>query len=465
MKNILNIVVVLVIVGCSFAPQYERPKMALPDSFGYANGRDNAVSSQWWKHFDSEILNVFVEEALMHNRDIMAAAARTEQAAAMLGTAKSALFPSVDGTVQISENWVKGDKVQGGTPPFSAGLNASWQIDLFGKYRNATESAKAQLLASHAAWEGVMLSVIGQTVSGFYLLKSLDLQLNIAKETVASREKSVTIYEQRYEAGLISQLDLAQMKSSLETARSSYFKVKISRDKADAALMLLLGRSPADIMETSIASGIDLEQVFIQPVIPSGLPSKLLERRPDIKSAEQSIISANADIGTAKAMWFPDISLTGMFGIVSNELDRLFTDPKLAWSYGASANIPLINFGRVSSGVRQAEARKKEAVINYEKTVQQAFADLRNALISQSELQNVVKSLDVMRGELRRAYDIVTLQYDRGYVSYIDVLDTERTLFQTEMELASARSDYITAVVNVCMALGGGWYDGFEDGD
>ena len=250
------------------------------------------------------------------------------------------------------------------------------------------------------------------------------------------------------------------MKSSLEEAKKMYYNIKISRENTETALMILIGKSPNEIYEKNIENTENIENIFILPVIPEGLPSSLLERRPDIKSAEQNIIVANANIGVAKAMYFPNISLTGLFGIVSQQFESLFTNPLLGWNYVGALNVPLLNFGEISSKVKEAEALKKEAILNYEKTVQQAFADLRNALISQSELQNVVKSLDIMRGELRRAYDIVTLQYDRGYVSYIDVLDTERTLFQTEMELASARSDYITAVVNVCMALGGGWFGG-----
>ncbi len=458
MKKIIYIFFIFMVTSCSFAPKYQRPNIDLPEKYSSSNGV-NISDKEWWKHFNSEILNNLVNEAVTNNKDIALAIAKVEQSAAMFTSAKSGLYPKLNAEVEASETWIKGNKVNSSSPPFLAGLNVSWQIDLFGRYRNTAKAAKASLISNQAVAEGVILSVIGQTISGFYLLKSLDLQLEIAKRTLLSRQKSIKIYEERYKAGLISLFDYSQMKSSLEEAKTALYNTKISRENAEVALMVLLGKSPKEITENVVTREKNIEDTFIFPVIPAGLPSTLLERRPDIKSAEQQIISANANIGVAKAMWFPNISLTGLFGIVSNEFESLFTNPMLGWNYTGALTMPLLNFGEVSSKVRQSEAVKKEAIINYEKTVQKAFADLRNSLLKQNELQNILKSLEVMRNELQKAYDIAIMQYERGYIAYLDLLDTERNLFETELNLAATRSDYISAIVDVCIAIGGSLWE------
>lgn len=456
MKKFISILLFFIAVSCSLAPKYNPPEILLPEKYKNLSGA-YISNNKWWRHFNSEVLNQFIDEALANNKDIAISLAKIEKAAALITSAKSNYYPKFNGSIQGSQSWIKGNEVTGNSMPFLAGLNVSWQIDLFGRYKNTTLSAKASFISNKYVYEGVVLSIISQTISTFYLLNSLDLQLKIAEKTIISREKTVKIYKERYEAGLISLFDYSQMKSSLEEAKKMYYNIKISRENTETALMILIGKSPKEIYEKNIENTENIENIFILPVIPEGLPSSLLERRPDIKSAEQNIIIANANIGVAKAMYFPNISLTGLFGIVSQQFENLFTNPLLGWNYVGALNVPLLNFGEISSKVKEVEALKKEAILNYEKTVQKAFADLRKSLINQTEKRKILKSLEIMKDELKTAYNIAIIQYEKGFISYIDLLETERNLFETEINLAQARSDYILSIVDVCVSLGGGF--------
>lgn len=444
--------------GCSFAPEYQRPKMDMPVAWKDGSEHREVLDVQWWKRFADPVLNKFIAEALIYNRDILAAVARAEYARAQLGLARAELFPLVNAEAQGTPTWVDNSKVSGGaTAPFSAGFSASWELDLWGKLRNANEAALARLLATEAAQQGVRLSIAGQTANGYFLLRSLDSQLGTAERTVRSREDAFRIYEARYEQGLINELDLVRAKTEVETAQTALYRTRVSLDAAESALAALLGRSPRLIMDGTLERGLSLESIPTPPVIPAGVPSDLLERRPDIREAEMTLQASNADVGVAKAAWFPSISLTGLFGVVSPELHSLMSHPLQTWSYGATGSVPLLDFGRVRSNVEASEAQLRETYANYEKTVQNAFRDTRDALTRQRESTNIVDSLERMVKDLRIAVDLARTRYDNGYSSYLEVLDAERSLFDSELNLASARSDRLTAIVNVCLALGGGW--------
>ena len=461
MRIIVLALITLGITACSFAPDYRRAEMTMPESWATAE-QGEVLERMWWKRFNDAVLNTLVDEALQHNQDIVAAVASVDQARARLGTARAELFPLISGQADASPVWVDNHQVQGSTAPYSAGFGASWEIDLWGKLRNASDSARYQLLATEAAQEGVRLSVAAQTANGYFMLRSLDLQMSIAGQTLQTREEALKIYTDRYEQGLISRLDFARAKTEVEAARTALYQTRVSRDAAESALLILLGRSPREIMGGAVRRGAELEAIPAPPVLPAGVPSDLLERRPDIRQAEYALMSANADIGVARAAWFPSISLTGLLGIVSPELHTLMSNPLETWSYGGNASVPLLDFGRVSSGVDAAEARKREALATYEKTVQTAFGDMRNALMNQQESVHIVTALEAMVEQLRLAADLARARYDGGYSSYLDVLDAERSLFESELNLASARGNRLTAIVNVCLALGGGWKDSPE---
>ena len=426
------------LAGCSFAPDYQRPQMELPQAWKDP-GKGEQLDEQWWKRFDDSTLNALVQEALIANRDIAAAVARVDYARAQLGVARAELLPLLSGQAQGTQTWVDNTKITSGSQsPFSAGFGATWELDLWGKLRNAKEAAMYQVLGTEAAQRGMRLSIAAQTSNAYFLLRSLDLQLSTAERTVKTRTDALRIYTARYEQGLISELDLSRAKTEVETAKTALYQTRISRDAAESALEALLGRSPKDIMDGTVQRGMTLESIPTPPVIPAGVPSDLLERRPDIQQAEMAVKSANANIGVAKAAWFPAISLTGLFGVVSPELHTLMSNPLQTWSYGGAASVPLLDFGRVKYGVEAAEAKQRESLATYEKTVQGA-------------------SLERMVKELRLSVELANTRYDNGYSSYLEVLDAERSLFDSEMQLAAARSERLSSIVNVCLALGGGW--------
>lgn len=458
MRFIVIGLLIVSLAGCSFAPEYQRPLMPMPETWKGEPGQGERLDLQWWRRFDDATLNALVEEALTYNRDIAAAIARVDYARAQLGVARAELFPLINGQAEGTQTWIDNTKIKSGTEaPFSAGFGATWELDLWGRLRNAREAARYQLLATEAAQRGVQLSVAGQTANAYFLLLSLDLQQATAERTVKTREDALNIYTARYEQGLINELDLSRAKTEVETAKTALYQTRISRDAAESALATLVGRSPREIMDGTMPRGKSLEAIPTPPVIPAGVPSDLLERRPDIQQAERNVQSADANIGVARAAWFPTISLTGLFGVVSPELHSLMSNPLQTWSYGGSATVPLVDFGRVRYNVEAAEARQREALASYEKTVQSAFQDMRDALTRQAEISNVVSSLERSVKELRLSADLARLRYDNGYSSYLEVLDAERSLFDSELQLASARGERLTSIVNVCLALGGGW--------
>ena len=440
--------------GCSLAPDYQRPRLELPETWKEAGAESLAFA--WWTRFNDPVLTRLVEEALMHNRDIAAAAARVDYARAQVGLARAERFPLLAGQAQTTPTWIDHQKALT-TPQYSAGFGASWELDLWGKFRSASDAAKAQLMASEASRRGVRLSVAAQTAVAYFTLRSLDLQLATTESTLKTREEALGIYTARFEQGVINELDLMQAKTVVETAKTALYRTRAALDAAEGALIAMVGRSPRDIMYGNAERGLALEAIPAPPVIPPGVPSDLLERRPDIMQAEQSLVAANANIGVARAAYFPTISLTGLFGIISPQLSELFNYPNRTWNYGATGSVPLLDFGRVSSNVDAAEAKQREALAQYEGTVQKAFKEIRDALAKQREATNIVESLERMVADLRVATDLARSRYDNGYSSYLEVLDAERSLFQSEMDLASARSDRLASVVNVCLSLGGGW--------
>ena len=459
---LLCLLLCLLVSACSLTPPLPKSNQQLPDSWSFPQDQvPNAalpMERDWWKRFRDPVLDALMQEALQANRDLAVAAASVESARAQLGLARAALFPQISGSAQSTPLWVDGKRVHSGSSgSASAGFSASWELDLWGRLRSAQESARASLLASEAARDGVRLSLTGQVATGYFLLRSLDAQEAIASRTLKTREDALTIYTARYEQGLISELDLTSAQAEAEAARSTLYRTHMSRDAAETALAVLVGRSPKAILQGSMERGTPLENLPAPPVIPEGLPSDLLLRRPDIREAEQTLVAANADVGSARAAWLPPISLTGLLGLVSPELHSLLGNPSSTWNYGGNASVPLLDFGRVQAGVDSAEASRTQALFRYEKTVQAAFQDLRNALVSQLDTERIVKSLEIMTRQYREAASLAHLRYDNGYSSYLDVLDAERSLFESELNLATARSDRLSSIASLCLALGGGW--------
>lgn len=439
--------------GCSFAPEYERPVMDLPQTWTDAGERNLDV--QWWRRFNDDTLNALVEEALANNLDLEQALARVEQARAQLGTARSDLAPTPAATGSASHVLSAGDTRAN---EYGAGLGISaWELDLWGRYRNRAASARADLLATEAARDAVRLSVAGSTAKTYFQLRAAALQENTAERVLHTREESHRIYVNRYQQGLIDELSLLRDEAEVETARNTLYTARIAREGAASALAVLVGRSPADIMQEDSVSPGDISVALpTAPALPSGLPSDLLERRPDIRQAEESLRSANFNIGVARASYFPSLSLTGLLGLASPQLNSLFSADGKTWQGQAGLRLPLDPW-RTKNTVAGAEALKREAVAVYEKTVQDAFKDMRDALTGQEQYALAVKSLERQVDVLSQAVVHARNRFNNGYSSYLDLLDAERSLFSAELNFIATRARQLSSIVDVCLALGGGW--------
>lgn len=455
--------------GCSFAPQYQRPDQDLPSEWRKVDMGSAPLNTDWWTRFNDPVLTALVTQALSRNQDLAQSLANVDSAAAQLGVATAALFPHVDGSASAMANGAS-EKSPNTTPFAQSGfsrstttyqgvLNASWELDLWGKLRNQRTMLSDVLMNSVIGHEGLRLEVAGQTAQAYFALLALDMQLETARRTLKSRQDSFGIYTSRYEQGDITELDWQRARAEVEIARAQVHTSTVAVDQAESALAVLIGRSPREIINSAMPRAQDIGKLPSPPVLPAGLPSELLMRRPDIRAAEFLIMAYNANIGVARAQFFPSISLTAMMGTVSAAVWNLFAEEAGAWSYGVSGTVPILDFGRNWHNLKDAEAQKQAAIAAYRKTVQTAFKDIRDSLTSQREANAIVKSMQVEVDSLRRATEIARLQYDNGYTDYLTVLDAERQLFSAELSLAGALRDRLNAVVSVCMALGGGWKD------
>ena len=460
----------MVLTACSFAPKYDRPELDMPSEWRAVDMGSEPLQQNWWERFNDPVLNALVMEALTNNMDLEESLAKIDSARAQLGQATSLLFPTVmaDGAASSSSSSMRAPNTRGfgaetglkqATTTYQGALGGSWELDLWGKYRNQYTALSDVLLATQVGHAASRLMVAGQTAQAYFTLLALDMQLDTARRTLKTREEGFAIYTSRYKQGEITELDWLRAKTEVEMARAQMHTSTVGVDSAEAALAVLLGRSPRDIMNRAMERGAPIEKLPAPPVLPAGLPSELLLRRPDVRAAEFSIMAYNANIGSVRAEFFPSISLTGSMGQLSSTFGRLFTGPAGMWSYGVQGSVPILDFGRTWYKVKDAEAQKRQSIALYRKTVQTAFQDIRTSLTRQREADAIVSSWQIQVDSMRRARDLARLQYDNGYTDYLTVLDAERQLFTAEMQLASAMNDRLNAVVSVCMALGGGWED------
>lgn len=455
--------------GCSLAPHYDRPDQELPAQWRSVDLGATPLHTDWWNRFNDPVLSALVEEALKNNQDLAQSLANIDSAAAQVGVATAGLLPQVSGSggaksASLSERSVNTGSYEAkgltrSYTDYQGSLNASWELDFWGKLRNRRTMLGDVLMNTVIGHEAKRLSVAGETAQAYFALLTLDMQLDTARRTLKTREDAFTIYTSRYKQGDITELDWQRARAEVETARAQEHTSTVAVDKAEAALAVLLGRSPRDIMESAMVRGQAIGMLPAPPVLPAGLPSDLLERRPDIRAAEFLIMANNANIGVARAQFFPSISLTGMLGTVSSSVGSLFGGPAGVWSYGVSGSVPLLDFGNNWYNLKDAEAKKRAAIAEYRKAVQNAFADIRTSLTAQREADAIVRSMQIQVESLRRSTQIARLQYDNGYTDYLTVLDAERQLFAAELQLAEALRDRLDSVVSVCMALGGGWQD------
>jgi multidrug efflux system outer membrane protein len=447
------------LAGCVQGPDYQKPAVEVPSSYRFDSSPvpiDAATAgAAWWIGFGDPELDALVAEALANNRDLRIASARVDEFAAILAGTRSQGLPQVGYALGGERARASERKIPAIVDPlsttFSAVLSASWEVDLWGRIRRETEAARANLLASEEARRGVTLTLISSVIFGYVTLLDLDEQLRVTEATVAGRGQNVGIFERRLAKGWISEFEMSQVRGEYEAAVAQLPAYHQAIATQEHALSVLLGRNPGPIERTRTLTSLH------SPVVPAGLPSDLLIRRPDILQAEQQLIASNALIGAARALFFPRITLTGLFGFASGSLGTLFSGPAHTWVFTGDAAGPIYAGGGLTAAVDQATARRDQSLANYEKVIQNAFRDVEDSLADVRHSAELRDTVQRRVATLQRGVQLATKRYENGYSDYLEVLDTERSLFTAELQLAGARGDYQRALIDLYRALGGDW--------
>ena len=449
------------LAGCMVGPDYVKPKVEAPAAYIYEpQVVAETANTEWWKQFGDPVLDQLIADALANNKNVKIAAANVEQAAGVLTQTRAPLYPQVNyqgdaARQRLSENSAN-SAFPGAANPFNnyqVLAGASWEIDLWGRVRRLTQAAQANLLATDEARRGVILSLVATLGSSYLQLRGLDEQLEISRRTLNTYSESLKYFELKFKYGQISQMNVEQVKVQYQTAAAQIPLIKIQIAQLENAISILLGRNPGPIPRGKPLLALAL------PEVPAGLPSQLLERRPDLLQAEQQMIVANAQIGAAKALYYPSISLTAAFGVASSQLNNLFTGPAQVWNYGGSLIGPIFTAGAISGQVAQATAGQKAALLSYELAIQSAFADVENSLVSREQIAEQIVAQEALVQALKEYSRLASLQYNGGYAPYTDVLQAEQQLFPAELNLAAARAALLSSVVRIYQATGGGWVD------
>ena len=457
MRRAVLLVASVSLTACLGTP-YERPTLDVPSQYRFTLAEaQRPADVQWWSGFGDQVLDELVLEALRNNEDLRIAAARVDEYHGAMVTTRAPLFPSVGYAASSGQQKPSAQVVGPGNDVVAnssaAGLTAGWEIDVWGKVRNLATAANADWRASDADRRAAVLTLVSAVTSGYVTLLSLDDQLRTSEATLASRRKALDVFEKRYKGGVISKVELSQARYQYEVAAAAVPVLQQQIARQENALSLLLGRNPGPI-----ARGRTLADLGT-PTVPAGLPSDILAQRPDVVSAEQSLIAANARVSAARALYFPSISLTGLLGVASLDLNKLFDDGTGTWSYAGQVTGPIFQGGSNVGVNQQADARHAQLLANYEKTVQQAFADVDDALIA---TQKSTERTQAQRRQVEALGDYARLsrkRYEGGYSSYLEVLDAENSLFNAQLLYSQGQRDRLVAHVDLYKAMGGGWVD------
>ena len=445
--------------GCVQGPDYVQPVGSVPSKYRFGpdayEPKAETSDEAWWKGFGDPQIDALVREALANNRDLRIATARVDEFAAILAGTRAQGKPQIGYATSGSRSRASTENLPDFIDPlstnFSALLSASWEIDMWGRIRRETEAARANLLASEEGRRGVTLTLISAVILGYVTLLDLDEQARVTRATIAGRAENVDLFQKRLDGGWISEFEMSQVRAEYEGAVAQLPAVQQAIAIQEHALSVLVGRNPG-----AIARASDLEALR-PPVVPAGLPSELLFRRPDIRQAEQQLIASNALIGAARALFFPRISLTGVLGFASPSLGGLFSGSARTWSFTGDVAGPIYTGGGLTAAVDQAEARRHQSLANYEKVIQNAFRDVEDSLADLRHSAEIRDTIERRVATLERSVELANERYENGYSDYIDVLDAERSLFNAQLQLASVRGDYERALVDLYRALGGDW--------
>lgn len=442
----------LLLAGCTVGPKYQRPPLQPPTGF-YAE-RQITTSSEadlaWWDLFKDPVLQSLIREALKNNYDLQAALARVEQERALAGVTRSEYFPQVGYGASISGQRSPFPFIASHTF-YSYNLNTIWEIDLFGRIRRLNEAQRAVYFASEEAKRDVRLLVLAEVAQGYFQLRALDADVEISRRTVKTFQDTLDIFQRKFEGGAASGLEVARARAALANVAAAIPDLQRQIVAQEVALDLLLGRNPGPIDR-----GSALADQFDPPDVPTGLPSQLLERRPDVREAEETLIAANANVGVAKANFFPAISLTGLLGGVSPQLSELTASGK-AWNLGGNLAGPLFTAGRLKNEYRAAEAQRDQARIAFEKTVTQAFGEVSSSLSAHQELVKAYENQLTSVAAYRESVQLSSIRYDSGLASYLEIIDAEIQMYPAELSAIIYDLGRKEALVNLYRALGGSW--------
>jgi NodT family efflux transporter outer membrane factor (OMF) lipoprotein len=461
MRPLLVIPFTLCLAGCLVGPKYQRPQVAVPPQFKdapAANGAQSIADTKWFDLFADDTLKQLVTTALEHNFDVKIAAEHVIEARAQYGITRASLFPTVDLPVSFTSQHssAKGAfPFPPGTPLTAsvtqAGFSLNWEIDLWGRLRRLDEASRAQYLATEEAQRGVTISLISDVTTDYFALREQDLELEISQRTSGIANDNLRLINLRHDRGAADGLDVYQAEQFLYTATAQIANVKRSIGETEDALNLLLGGAPAEVPR-----GKELEQIAMPAALPAGLPASLLDRRPDIRQAEENLIAANAQIGAARALFFPQISLTGFLGGQSQALTGLLSGPARMASIGPSILAPIFHAG-LHAGVQLTEAQQREALLDYQKTIYGALREVSDAIVDHDRTRDQRAEEEKLVGALTESVRLSNLRYRGGLDSYLQVLDAERNLFGGQLTLAQLRLQEIQSVAQLYRALGGGW--------
>lgn len=458
-----------IVGGCALGPDYERPPVAEPDSFRMQQGESleevSLADLGWWELFRDENLQALIRKALVENKDVRIAISRVREARAHLAATGADQFPRIDGKGSIQRNQVSQAVVRqfglgrGGAIPqipatnqFRATMDLSFELDFWGRLRRATEAAQAELLARESARRTVILTLVSDLATAYFELRALDAELESAKRILRTRQEGYDLVRLRKFVGQRSTRDLRREEQEAARARAVIPDLERQIGQKEHQLSILMGRNPARIVR-----GTSLRDQPLAPEVPAGLPSALLERRPDIVEAEQKLVAANAKIGAAKAAFFPQISLTGNFGAQSLQFSELFAGSSRVWMFGPTLTVPLFDTGRNLANLEVTRAQQEQARLSYEKTIQQAFREVEDALIAHQKNREIRAERERLVDLSREAFELARLEYLNGTVSYLEVLKAQRELFNAETVLVQTQRNQLLAVVQLYKSLGGGW--------
>jgi multidrug efflux system outer membrane protein len=465
MKSHFSIVAMLAVflAGCAAGPNYRRPAVSPPPAFrGQLTPPDGAslADAKWFEVFKDEQLQGLIRTALEHNYDMREAVARVEAAQAGLGITRSNQYPTVAAGADITA--VR--SARNGSFVVPAGFQQdrtfgtvsaallSYEVDIWGRLRRETEAARADLLATEEGRRVVSMTLVSDVATSYFNLLELDLELEIARRTLATRQDSLRVIQTRQSRGLASLLDVRQAEQLVQVAAEAVPIAEQRIEQTENQIRLLVGDYPGPVERNR---GLTDQQ--LPPQVPAGLPSSLLERRPDIGAAEQNLIAANATIGVAKAAYFPQISLTGLFGFQSSQLSSLFTGPAKVWQFTPQVTQPIFTGGRLKSNVRLAGAQQQIALVQYERSIRTAFREVADALVDYQKVREIRGAQETLVATLQDRSRLAYRRYQGGVDTLLDALDADRDLFDAELRLAQVKRDELVSVVQLYRALGGGW--------